>query len=305
MNKKIAAPVCWIQLSGPSITLYAATIMSQPSAEQERAIQNSPMAKHLYLEQMHDYYLPFQHLMFALCLLGMASALHSLWSRWDVLKQKEFSPAHLGFCFPTLSHTNAIQAYRGAVNAYSTMPKNSPFHSALYGYWVTCLVVGSIVNFVFTYKALVRLPKWTNISIAGETEPPEQGDTLMSEMLHDAHEVLAQPFVSPAVLQANEAGTLIRVRRGTADYQLHGPYVRTRHVTSYGFDLTMSEDELREERAQLLDWVARNAPRTRNRTLSIPMMLKLKNEKGQGIYGTFDDENPNRHRRSQTMGDMF
>jgi hypothetical protein len=223
-----------------------------------------------------------------------------------MLMLKEFSPAHLAFCFPTLSHTNAIQAYRAAVNSFSTIPATSSFHLVLYSYWVLCLVVGTVVNLIFTYKALVRLPKWTQISVSGEEEPPEPSETIMSEMLNDAHEVFDQPFVSPAVLQANETGALVRVRRGTEDYRRHGPYVRTRQLTSLGFDPTLSADELREERSRLLDWVARNAPRTRNRTLSIPMMLKLKDHKGQGIYGTFDDEaTSGRHRRSQTMGDVL
>lgn len=305
LNKKIAAPVCWIQLSAPSIALYAATIMSQPTLEEEMQIESSPRASHLYRVQMQDYYLPFQHLMMVLTMLGAVSAVHSLWTRWDVLKQKEFSPAHLAFCFPTLSHTNSIQAYRAAVNSFSTIPKSSYFHLALYGYWVFCLVAGTIVNLIFTYKALIRLPKWTQISVAGEEEPPEPADTIMAEMLHDAHEIFDQPFVSPAVLQANEAGTLIRVRRGTEDYRRHGPYVRTRHVASLGFDMTLSAEELREERSRLLDWVAKNAPRTRNRTLSIPMMLKLKDNNGRGLYGSFDDAEPsNRHRRSQTMSDV-
>jgi hypothetical protein len=306
LNKKIAAPVCWIQLSAPSIALYAATIMSQPTYEQEMLIEQSARANHSYHVQMHEYYLPFLHCMFALCLLGMASSVHSLWARWDVFKQKEFSPAHLAFCFPTLSHTNAVQAYRASLNSFSTMPQSSLFHRALYLYWVTCLVVGSIVNIIFTYKALIRLPKWTNINITGEDEPPKPSETMMSEMLNDAHEIFDQPFVSPAVLQANETGTLIRVRRGTEDYRLHGPYVRTRHVTAFGFDPTLSLEELRDERARLMDWVARNAPRTRNRTLSIPVFLKLRGNKGQGIYGTFGDEEPptTSHRRSQTMGDI-
>jgi hypothetical protein len=173
---------------------------------------------------------------------------------------KEFSPAHLAFCFPTLSHTNAVQAYRASINAFSTMSPSCPFRRFVYIYWIICLVVGTIVNFIFTCKAFVRLPKWTNISIAGEDEVPKPSNTIMSEMLLDAREIIDQPFVSPAVLQANETGSLIRVRRGTEDYRRHGPYVRTRHVASFGFDPTLSVDELREERARLLDWVARHAP---------------------------------------------
>lgn len=307
LNTKIAAPVCWMQLSAPSIALYASTIMSQPTAVQEALIRTSDSARHAYFAQMHTFYLPFQHGMFALCLIGMASSLHSLWTRWDALKQKPFSPAHLAFGFPTLSHTNAIQAYRSSVNAFSAIPRSSSFHLILYTYWITCLVAGSLVNLILSYKAFIRLPEWTNISIVGEVEPPNPSETIMSEMLQDAHEVLDQPFVSPAVLQANETGTLIRVRRGTEDYRRHGPYIRTRHVASFGFDPSLSVDELRDERARLFDWVARNAPRTRNRTLSIPLFMKLKDKgDGEGMYGTFggDERQSQRHRRSQTMGDI-
>lgn len=136
---------------------------------------------------------------------------------------------------------------------------------------------------------------------------PKPSNTIMSEMLLDAREIIDQPFVSPAVLQANETGSLIRVRRGTEDYRRHGPYVRTRHVASFGFDPTLSVDELREERARLLDWVARHAPRTRKRTLSIPVFLKLEDTQGKGIYGSFDGGEPtdHGHRRSQTMSDIL
>ena len=74
--------------------------------------------------------------------------------------------------------------------------------------------------------------------------------------------------MSPAALQANEAGALVWLWRGTEGWKKFGPYVRTRQVMSYGFDLPMATSELHQERAELLNWVAMNAPRTRNRTLS-------------------------------------
>lgn len=124
--------MCWLQLSAPSIALYACTIMSQPTADEERVFEESEIAKQLYYVQMQKYYLPFLHCMFALCLVGMVSSLHSLWMRWDILQQKEFSPAHLAFCFPTLSHTNAVQAYRASINAFSTMSPSCPFRRFVY-----------------------------------------------------------------------------------------------------------------------------------------------------------------------------
>lgn len=303
LNRKIAAPVCWIQLSAPSITLYALTIVSQPSRSQEYKLEHSAQMQYSYHQILHEYYMPLQHFMMLLSLVGMISALHSLWSRWDKFRLVKFSPAHVAFCFPTLSHTNAVQAYRGAVDAFSTIPSGSAFKIALFSYWFLCLIIGTVVNLIFTYKFIARLPQWTNVKVAGETEPPAPADTIMSIMLPDTREFLDGPFVSPAVLQANEAGTLVRVRRGTEDYRIHGPYVRTRQVTALGFDPTLDDAELRQERAALLDWVARIPPRTRHRTLSIPMMMKLKNERGEGIYGSFQGAPDKSHKRSKTMSD--
>ena len=245
--------------------------------------------------QDHDwmvrYYLPLQHFFMFLSLVGLASAVHAVITRWDKFRTKPFSPAHVAFCFPTLSHTNAVQAYRGAVNAFSSFQPGSPFKVALYVYWVAFLVSGTILNIVFTAMYFKRLPQWTKVETAGEDEPPAPEETFVKEMLEGtgAHEILDQPFVSPAVLQANEAGVLVRTRRGTEDYRLHGPYVRTRQVTALGFDPTMDDDELRRERAELLDWVARNAPRTRNRTMSNPLILRATGQDGRAIYGTFQE----------------
>jgi hypothetical protein len=262
--------------------------------------ENPALMDHFF--QLHEnLYLPAMNFMFILSLLGMASALHSLWSRWDAFKLKSFSPAHAAFCFPTLSHSNAVQVYRGAVNTFSDIPVGTTFKNSLWTYWAVCLVVGSIVNLIFTYKFLVRLPRWTKVNITGEDEPPAPEETMMHEMLDETgtRDRLNQPFVSPAVLQANEAGALVRVRRGTEDYRLHGAYVRTRHVASLGFDLTLDEAEFSEERARLLDWVARNAPRTRNRTNSVPLVSSMTTSSGRGIYGSIIPEN--NHRRSNTL----
>ena len=42
-NLKIAAPVCFIGLSAPSITMYAMTIMAQPSRPREIIIEEDPV----------------------------------------------------------------------------------------------------------------------------------------------------------------------------------------------------------------------------------------------------------------------
>jgi hypothetical protein len=242
----------------------------------------------------HRLYLPIQHFMMLLSLIAMVSVLQSLYTRWSQFSQREFSPAHVAFVFPILSHTNAVQAYRSAVNTFSTVPAGSPFKIVLYSYWCVCLVVGTTVNLIFTYKYIKRLPKWTKINVTDEEEPPlAPNETMVYEMLVESnvHETMTSQFVSPAVLQANEAGQLVRVRRGSVDWSMHGPYVRTRRVTAFGFDLKMSELELRQERAELLDWVAKNKPRSRSKTLSIPMMMKLTSKyNGMDIYGTFGDD---------------
>jgi hypothetical protein len=286
--------------------MYAMTIMAQPSRQREILLKASPELE-THFDTLHrNIYLPVQHFMMILSLIGFASSLHCLYTRWPKFKLKEFSPAHVAFIFPILSHTNAVQAYRSGVDSFSSLPIGSPFNIALFSYWFTCLVVGTILNLVFTCKYVRRLPKWTKMDTVyfmEEYDDKNQDDEATAasgcetivhqDLLHEndpgasTGERLIQTFVSPAVLAANETGTLIRVRRGTQDYETHGPYIRTRHVTSLGFDLTMTQEELRHERAEMLDRVAKKAPRTRNKTLSIPTMMKLKGKDGSDIYGTF------------------
>jgi len=304
LNKQIAAPVAWIQLSAPSIIMYALTLVAQPTPQKEDRIIRDPLFQLQNRLWMQDYYLPFQHFMMILSLVGLASAVHALIVRWESFRKKPFSPAHVAFCFPVLSHTNAVQAYRGAVNAYSSYPEGGKLKSLIYSYWMIFLLGGTLLNFIFTFKYVRRLPQWTKLNTAGENQPPAPKDTFVHEMLDGSgvHELLHQPFVNPAVLEANEAGALVRVRRGTEDYKVHGPYVRTRRITSLGFDLMMDDEELRRERAQLLDWVANNAPRARNRTMSNPAILQGGESNTllpNSAYGTFEASS-GRHKRSVT-----
>jgi tellurite resistance protein TehA-like permease len=310
LNRKIAAPVAWIGLSAPSITMYALTLVAQPDRNHETLEEHDSLLLARHHDWLVRYYLPLQHFMMFLSLVGLASAVISLVMRWEAFSKKPFSPAHVAFCFPTLSHTNAVQAYRGAVNAFSNFAPGGPFKVALFSYWVFFLVVGTGLNLCFTFLYIQRLPAWTKIDIAGEDEPPAPEDTFVQEMLDTTgtHELLDQPFMNPAVLQANEAGALRRVRRGTEEFRLHGPYVRTRNVSALGFDPTMDEEELRRERAELLDWVAKNAPRKRNRTMSNPLFLQggfgrtgngNDRQAAEGpLYGTFGSGG--RHKRSFT-----
>lgn len=270
LNHKIAAPVCWIQLSAPSITLYALTLISQPTQQEKALFEQSQQAKEQFHMLLTNYYLPTQHLFMTLTLLGLASAVHSLYVRWPTFKTKPFSPAHIAFCFPTLSHANAIQAYRASVNGLSSLPPDSLFKKLLFCYYSFFLVAGTILNLVFTVKYIKRIPQWTKLDLTGEEELPAPSQTIIHGIMEDmdTHETLKQSFVSPAVLEANEAGVLVRVRRGTEDYRMHGPFARTRKVPSLGFDLIMDEMELQQERARLLECTRSNAPRRRHRTMS-------------------------------------
>lgn len=295
--------------------MYAMTILAQSRPSGEVLIESDPEFASLWREEHTEVYIPLQDFMMVLSLIGFASSIHCLWARWPNFKTKAFSPAHVAFIFPVLSHTNAVQAYRSGFNSFSNDPMGSPFHIALFSYWFVCLICGTTLNLYFTYKYICCLPTWTKIdeTVLEEEIAPSPMETFTYEMMEEeagAHEVLNQSFTSPAVLQANEAGTLVRVRRGTQDYNTFGPYVRTRNVTSVGFDPMLTDSELRQERAELLDWVAKNAPRTRNRTLSIPQTFKLGESSQVDAYGTFPSRERNEaqannegsHRRSFTWG---
>jgi hypothetical protein len=160
------------------------------------------------------------HFFSALLPLGLAV-------RWKDFRKVPFSPAHAAFCAPSLSHANAVQAYIGAINSFSNIPAGNPFKIALYCYWVTVLVGGTIVTLVISYKFVKHLPEWTHIDTSEEDEPPAPNETAMtSSNLVSAGETLLQPFVSPAILQANETGALMMSRNA----QGGRVYRRTRRV---------------------------------------------------------------------------
>jgi hypothetical protein len=106
-----------------------------------------------------------------------------------------------------------------------------------------------------------------------------------------------QSFVSPAILQANETGALVLIR----DAQGHRAYRRTRKTTSLGFEPIMNVIEFEHERSLLLEWVGTNAPRRRNRTLSVPGIDFSYGSNpgfGTGNSGVYDIE------RGRMMGDV-
>lgn len=112
---------------------------------------------------------------------------------------------------------------------------------------------------------------------------------MTSSNLITTGETLVQPFVSPAILQANETGALVLARNSQGDQV----YRRTRKVTALGFEPIMTELQMDIERDLLLEWVARNPPRRRHRTLSVPGIDFSYGENigtgNSGVYGV--DEN--------------
>lgn len=292
LNKKMSAPATWIQMSAPAVSLYALTIMAQPSF-----IEEHPDVTH-YQRVHRMVYLPCMHVLFALAIVGMISSIQSLVVRWKSFRTKAFSPAHAAFCFPTLAHANAIQAYRAAVNTFSDMPPKTPFKIALYTYWVAVLVSGTLVTVYVTAKFFYHLPEWTQIDVAGEEEPPAPNETALTlQHVVTTGETISQPFVSPAVLQANETGALVALPTRGADGRRR--YRRTRRMTALGFEPIMNIIEMDHELEVLLDYVAKHPPRRRTQTLSVPGIDFTYGfgDFGEGNTGVYDDR---RHSRSST-----
>jgi hypothetical protein len=300
MNQKISATVAWMQMSAPAISLYALTIMAQPSFEEEHPDVTRFQRVHRMV------YLPCMHAMCFLSILGFLASLLSLYSRWHDFKKRGFSPAHVAFCFPTLSHANAIQAYRGAVLSFSDIHHGSWRMIILYMYWLTVLVGGTIATIWITARFFFALPQWTNIDIDDEEEPPAPYETVMSRKdMVTAGEIMRQPFVSPAVLQANETGALI-LTRNSADGNVR--YVRTRRIPSLGFEPTMKWSEMHSEREVLLDYVGTHPSRRRHRTLSVPGIdfnygqgLGTSNSGVYGALGTTSERDPEGRARAETF----
>jgi len=199
----------------------------------------------------------------------MLASVQSLFVRWNGFKKREFSPAHAAFCFPTLLHANSIQAYRDAINSFSKIPAGSPWRTALDVYWLFVLAGGTLVTLWVAAKFVCNLPSWTDISVEGEEEPPAPYETTMTlQNMIATGESLVQPFVSPAVLQANETGALVMVRRGRDGAR--NRFVRTRKFASLGFEPIMTWSEMEHERELLLEYVGKNPPRQRDRNQSVP-----------------------------------
>lgn len=232
--------------------------MAQPSFEEEHPDINTFQRVHRMV------YLPCMHFLFGLACLGVFFSIQSLTVRWSDFSKREFSPAHTAFCFPTLAHTNAIQAYRAAVNTFGDLPHGSPFKVGLYTYWVIMLTFGTIATLGITVKFFYMLPAWTCIDVSDEQEPPAPYETSLSlQKIVASGESLRQTFVSPVILQANETGALVMLPRTESG---RGRYIRTRRLTAFGFEPTMTWNEMNRERDVLFDWVCKNPPRRRSQT---------------------------------------
>ena len=262
-------------MSAPAVALYSLTIMAQPSFEEEHPDITNFQRVHRLL------YLPFMHFLFVTAVVGALSSVQSLYTRWDDFKRRPFSPAHAAFCFPTLAHANSVQAYRSALNTFSDIPSKSVFKLAIDAYWWFVLVTGTIATLIITAKFFYMLPSWTRLDLDDEVEPPAPNETLMADVITTG-ETFRQNFVSPAVLQANEAGALVQVRRDGRTR-----YVRTRRVTAYGFEPIMNIIEFTAERGALLDYVEKNPPRTRKRTLSVPGITTNIAQFGANNFGVY------------------
>ena len=132
VNKKMAATVAWMIVSGPSSACYAATLLGQPSLFEEEHMDITKW-KHIHVQ----FYMPFLSFLFFLSLVGMYASCSSLRERWKDLIVKGFSPAHVAFCFAMLNHANVCQAYLSSVDAYLSdyFPPGSVVNRTLYMYW--------------------------------------------------------------------------------------------------------------------------------------------------------------------------
>lgn len=146
-------------MSAPNVALYAVTIMAQPSFEEENPDINR-------FQRLHRlYYLPFMTFLFFLCMLGAMASVHSLIVRWHDFRKLPFSPAHAAFCAPSLSHCNAVQAFRAAVLSFSGLSSKSLYLRVLFIYWLIVLIVSTFTTMCISTWFLFSLPKWTHFDL--------------------------------------------------------------------------------------------------------------------------------------------
>ena len=242
LNDKISATICWINMMGPAVSLYALAIIMEPTFSQER-----PDISHFQTVQ-RSIYLPSMTCLFGLCIIGMISSVHGLIVRWKQISTEEFSPAHAAYSFPLLMHAMAVQSYRSSLDFFAPADAvSAQFKSALHVYWIVLLVVGTITALSCIVLYLTFLPSWVDVDTRDELEPPAPNETSICNSVTYG-ESLIQPYVSPAILQANETGILVMAYDYQNDWY---DLVRTRRIPAFGFEPMMGKRVFHRERNAL------------------------------------------------------
>lgn len=242
LNKKMSATICWMQMICPAISLYSLAIVMQPSFKEER-----PDISHFQTMQ-RTVYLPSMTCLFGLCVIGMISSLHGLAVRWKQIQKEEFTPAHAAYSFPLLMHALAVQAYRSSLGFFfETGEVNPTLNFVLEVYWIVLVTAGTFVAVLCLIMYLSFLPSWINVNTSEELEPPAPNETSTFETVTWG-ESLIQSYVSPTILQSNEAGVLVM----THDYENNwGNLMRTKKVPAMGFEPMMRKRSFNREREAL------------------------------------------------------
>jgi hypothetical protein len=178
----------------------------------------------------------------------MISSLHGVAVRWKQIQKEEFTPAHAAYSFPLLMHALAVQAYRSSLGFFSdTGEVNPALKSVLEIYWIVLISTGTFVALMCLIMYLSFLPSWIEINTNEELEPPAPTETSVFETVTYG-ESLIQPYVSPTILQSNEAGVLIM----THDYEYNwSGFVRTKKIPAVGFEPMMRKRTFTQEREVL------------------------------------------------------
>jgi len=243
LGDKISASVCWMQMSAPSYALYALTIMGQPNTSNG----DYPEGKSLFQQIHRIIYLPFMHFFFILGVMAVLSSVYGVYRRWNYFRNQPFSPAYAAFTCPQLTHANAIQSYRSALNAFSALEATHPYRIFITYYWILFLFLGTILSLYVSTRYLSNLRYW--IWHEEEEEPPAPNETSMIHLLTIGDDFISS-YISPAILQANETGILYKTD-GTV-------YRRTKRISALGFIPTLTSSEMMLEHQFLLDYFAKH-----------------------------------------------
>ena len=242
LNDKMSATICWMNMMGPAVSLYALAIIMEPTFSQER-----PDISHFQTVQ-RSIYLPSMTCLFGLCIIGMISSVHGLIARWKQISTEEFSPAHAAYSFPLLMHAMAVQSFRSSLDFFAPAGAvSAQLKSALHVYWMVLLVVGTITALTCIVMYLTFLPTWVDVDTRDELEPPAPNETSICNSVTYG-ESLIQPYVSPTILQANETGILVMAYDYQNDWY---DLVRTRRIPAFGFEPMMGKRVFHRERNAL------------------------------------------------------